>query len=53
MDRNAKILYKKITMNAVVKQAFKEIMVTNGHFSEEVCSNKEFIIDLLFMNILD
>lgn len=53
MQRNAKLLYKKITMNTVVKQAFREHMLSCGHFSEELLNKYEYLLDLLFLNILD
>ena len=53
MQRNAKILYKKISKNEVVRKAFKEVMVSRNHFSEEVTLKIEYILDLLLVNILD
>lgn len=53
LHRNARILYKKITMNQIVKKAFRDHMLGSGHFDEEILSKYEYLLDLLFLNILD
>lgn len=53
MQRNAKLLYKKITMNKIIKDAFVRHLLEKGHFSQEMIKKQEYISDLLFLNILD
>jgi hypothetical protein len=52
MYRNAKLLYKKISMNALIKQCFAEYMISNG-FSEEQAKKTEYLCDLVLLNVLD
>lgn len=51
--RNAKLLYKKITLNSVMKQSFKKLLIERDLISEEVQTKFEYLADLILLNILD
>ncbi len=53
MQRNAKLLYKKVTMNQVVRHAFRDYLLREGQVSEDLFQKFEYIVDLLLLNILD
>ena len=53
MQRNGKILKRKICLNPIVKKAFCEFMVSQGHMTLEKTKKFEYLPDLLLVNILD
>lgn len=54
MQRNAKMLYKKVCMNILSKQIFEKVIIEEMQLlDQDVCSKYNYLTDLLFVNILD
>jgi len=53
MQRNAKLLLKKVTLNTINKDAFRSLLLSEGLMSEELVQKFDYLSDHLFLNILD
>lgn len=53
LQRDAKLMLKKVTMNVINKDMFEKLMIEGGFIDKDLVDKQEYLLDLLFVNILD